>query len=176
MADLVKRKTLNTEDEYLKSNLSTHRALQIATLLNKLEGRISTYQRASENLSRINNQKGADDYLARCARLTSIVDRIRALVSPEQLRVAVLDDARAHWMALAEDELRVAKRMESRGRPYSSTDSYYVRAMTYQRTAEALSIQIKSGVSVCSCHFKPFVSENSPVSLRYRTRSISAEM
>jgi hypothetical protein len=144
----------------MKSGLSTHRTLQLSALLDNLEERIRFYEHCIGNLSRLNSLERADRYRASSGRLTPIVERIRARISREQVRVAELDEARTHWLKLADDEVRLAKHWESLGRPFGSTDSYHVRADVYRRTSEALSIQIRTGVAVCSCCFKPFGQES----------------
>ena len=57
----------------------------------------------------------------------------------------------AEWDALALAERAGAKIAEKWG----DTSSYEVRARIAERTAEALRIQEKTGVAVCSCCHKP---------------------
>lgn len=113
----------------------------------------------------VNKCDRAARYRSWLGRITPIVERIRVRISREQVRVAELDEARTHWLKLAEDEVRLAKHWESLGRPFGSTDGYHVRADVYQRTAEAMSIQIQTGVAVCFCCFKPFGQDSGRVSL-----------
>jgi hypothetical protein len=67
-----------------------------------------------------------------------------------------LETARNQWTTLAENEEREASRHESLGNPRGSTETYYVRADVYRRTAKSLQIEIDTGVAVCSCCFQPF--------------------
>lgn len=61
-----------------------------------------------------------------------------------------LEEAAKYWDALASSEL---------DRPdwdrYADLGSCEFRANSYRRTAEALRIQIQTGVAVCSCCHKP---------------------
>lgn len=66
-----------------------------------------------------------------------------------------LEEARDHWKQLADDERKMAQFYEE-SNLYGDTKSFYNRAETYERTAQALQIQIDTGVAVCSCCFKPF--------------------
>lgn len=59
-------------------------------------------------------------------------------------------EAAAAWDALADDERR-ARQMGICLVP----DSSQARERTYERTAEALRFQARTGVAVCSCCFKP---------------------
>lgn len=61
-----------------------------------------------------------------------------------------LEAAVTAWESLAENERR-ARRMGVASVP----DSSIARENTYERTAESLRIQIRTGVAVCVCCFKP---------------------
>lgn len=66
--------------------------------------------------------------------------------------MASLVEHAAHWDALAEEADRIGDCEKSRGR-YDGVQRN--KAETYRRTAEALRIEDRTGVSVCVCCHKP---------------------
>lgn len=64
-------------------------------------------------------------------------------------------EAAAHWRSLAKSERRMAAHEEALGRPRGSTDVYYHKADTYDRTARALELEAETGKVHCSMCFGP---------------------
>lgn len=62
-----------------------------------------------------------------------------------------LEAAIAAWRKLADDERALAEI----NKRYGDVSAYQVRAEMYERTAQALEIQQRTGVAVCSCCHKP---------------------
>jgi hypothetical protein len=58
--------------------------------------------------------------------------------------------AAAHWEALADSQLELARWYEEHGLPFGNVSSYRFRAETYQRTAEALRREASTGRPHCS--------------------------
>ncbi|WP_394475051.1 hypothetical protein [Ralstonia mannitolilytica] len=57
----------------------------------------------------------------------------------------------AAWRKLADDELRLAEI----NKRYGDVSAFMVRAEIYERAAQALEIQERTGVAVCTCCHKP---------------------
>lgn len=138
--------------------MTTHRTLQIHNLLDTASSKARVCRTGSANLARIGNTIGSASQLLRAQRFERIAERCqRRLVSSEKA-LQELRDAQLSWEKLAESEESLAKFYEDNGKPYGSTDTYHYRARMYRRVVQALQIQIGTGVSVCSCCFKPFGS------------------
>jgi hypothetical protein len=128
--------------------MTTHRLIQIFTLLDTLESMLRMSEGAATKLRRIGNLKGAEWYTARSVRLARLIKKckLRLALEGEQ------EKAIAWWLKLADDE----ERMIELGLTYGSAEPFIARAETYRRAAKAIEIKRDTGVGVCSCCFKPF--------------------
>jgi hypothetical protein len=77
------------------------------------------------------------------------------MLSPAQQQE--IEGAIAAWQKLADDERRG---IESGIYKYGVIDVAHNRIDTYERTVEALRIELKTGVAVCSCCHNPFGEGN----------------
>jgi hypothetical protein len=65
----------------------------------------------------------------------------------KELRASIV-----HWRQLATDEKEWAEHEKRHG----DVSSFHHRANLYERTAQALEIELETGMAVCVCCHKPF--------------------
>lgn len=128
--------------------MTTHRTIQIFTLLDTLESLLRMANRAVINLRRIGNDKGAAWYAARVVRLERLIARCKSRLAP----VSEIEKSIAWWYKLADDE----DRSIAWGLTCGSPAPFIARAENYRRAAKALEIGRDTGVAVCTCCHKPF--------------------
>lgn len=138
--------------------MTTHRTIQIHNLLDTVSSKARVCRTGSGNLARIGNTIGSASQLHRAQRFERIAERCQRRLGSAETALQELRDAQVSWGNLADSEESLAKFYEDNGKPYGSVDTYYYRARMYRRVVQAMQIQIDTGVSVCSCCFKPFGS------------------
>jgi hypothetical protein len=138
----------------MRTGLSTHRTIQLSILLENLESKTRMGHRGVKLMTSIKNVAGAFIFQVRLSRYLDVEAKVRQRVQREQERVERLRSKRLSWIAAADNEELGSKIDEFLGEDFGLQTSRE-RAALYRHAAHALSIEIETGIAVCSCHFEP---------------------
>lgn len=138
----------------MRTGLSTHRTLQLTVLLESLEQKVRLGHRGVKFMNSIKNAAGALMFRVWLDRYLDVETKVRQRLQHEQERVERLRSMRQSWLSVAASEELSADINEFVGEDFGVQKSREL-AEGYRRAARALTIEIETGIAVCSCHFKP---------------------